>query len=131
MPKPLFETEGQWFDLIQECQTSGLTDRDFCRQRGISTTSMYRHIRKLKQNAYVIPELQHVKHEVVRIDNLAEDPNGINIPEAEKDISGLEMSYSRNSDPLHISCGKFHIDIDRTTDRGLLQDTLMILQKIC
>lgn len=132
MPRPLFETDGQWFDLIQECRTSGLTDKDFCRQHGISTTSMYRHIRKLKQSSCVIPEAKPEKHEVVRIDNVSEEEGIIHqVSEDEEDISQLEMTYNRNSDLLHISCGKFKIDIGRTTDRGLLQDTLMILQKIC
>jgi len=132
MPRPLFETDGQWFDLIQECRTSGLTDKDFCRQRGISTTSMYRHIRKLKQSSCVIPEARHEKHEVLRIDNVSEEENIIRqVSETEEDISQLEMTYNRNSDPIHISCGKFRIDVDRTANLDLLQDTLMILQKIC
>lgn len=132
MPRPLFETDGQWFDLIQECRTSGLTDKDFCRQHGISTTSMYRHIRKLKQSSCVIPEASPEKPEVVRIDNVSKEEGIIRqVSETEEDISRLEMTYNRNSDPIHISCGKFRIDVDRTANLDLLQDTLMILQKIC
>lgn len=34
--------------LIQECSASGLTKREFCRQRGISEKSFYYWLRKLR-----------------------------------------------------------------------------------
>lgn len=37
-----------WAMLIQECHTSGLTNREFCRQRGISEKSFYYWLRKLR-----------------------------------------------------------------------------------
>ena len=37
-----------WAVLIQECNNSGLTKREFCRQRGISEKSFYYWLRKLR-----------------------------------------------------------------------------------
>lgn len=37
-----------WAALIQECRISGLTNREFCRQRGISEKSYYYWLRKLR-----------------------------------------------------------------------------------
>lgn len=37
-----------WAMMIQECNTSGLTNREFCRQRGISEKSFYYWLRKLR-----------------------------------------------------------------------------------
>ena len=37
-----------WAMLIQECNNSGLTKRDFCQQRGISEKSFYYWLRKLR-----------------------------------------------------------------------------------
>ena len=37
-----------WAMLIQECNNSGLTKREFCRQRGISEKSYYYWLRKLR-----------------------------------------------------------------------------------
>ena len=34
--------------LIQECNNSGLTKREFCQQRGISEKSLYYWLRKLR-----------------------------------------------------------------------------------
>ena len=39
----------QWAVLIQECSASGLTNKEFCRQRGISEKSFYYWRRKLRQ----------------------------------------------------------------------------------
>ena len=38
-----------WAVMIQECSSSGLSNRDFCRQRGISEKSFYYWQRKLRQ----------------------------------------------------------------------------------
>lgn len=37
-----------WAMLIQECNNSGLTKREFCQQRGISEKSSYYWLRKLR-----------------------------------------------------------------------------------
>ena len=37
-----------WAMLIRECNNSGLTKREFCRQRGISEKSYYYWLRKLR-----------------------------------------------------------------------------------
>lgn len=40
--------EQAWAMLIQECNSSGLTKREFCQQRGISEKSFYYWLRKLR-----------------------------------------------------------------------------------
>ena len=37
-----------WATLIQECNSSGLTKREFCQKRGISEKSFYYWLRKLR-----------------------------------------------------------------------------------
>ena len=38
----------EWAMLIQECNASGLSKREFCQQRGISEKSFYYWLRKLR-----------------------------------------------------------------------------------
>ena len=38
----------RWAVLIQECNSSGLTKREFCQQKGISEKSFYYWLRKLR-----------------------------------------------------------------------------------
>ena len=40
-----------WAEIIRDCQTSGLTNRKFCAQRGISEKTYYYWLRKLRQTA--------------------------------------------------------------------------------
>ena len=39
----------QWAMVVQECASSGLSNREFCRQHGISEKSFYYWQRKLRQ----------------------------------------------------------------------------------
>ena len=38
----------QWAMVVQECRSSGLTNREYCRQRGISEKSFYYWLRKCR-----------------------------------------------------------------------------------
>ena len=41
----------QWTQIIQECQSSGLSNKEYCRQNGISEKSYYYWLRKLRTTA--------------------------------------------------------------------------------
>lgn len=131
MPKALFKTDQEWFDFIQRCRTSGMNDKDFCRDQGISRTSLYRHIRKLKEKAYELPEKYEHKHEVVEVKVCDV------LPAASEDTTAMavkeecEDKLKRKESRIHITCGDFHVDIDEGVDKSTLRDTLSILQKIC
>ena len=45
-------TPEERFNLISECRNSGLTDYQWCKQKGISTNTLYRWINKFRQNGY-------------------------------------------------------------------------------
>ena len=47
--------DNDWLELINECRSSGLTDKDWCRLHRLSSSSFYYHIRKLRKNGYDIP----------------------------------------------------------------------------
>ena len=51
----------QWAVLIQECSASGLTNKEFCRQRGISEKSFYYWQRKLRQQIVEVTSPQLVQ----------------------------------------------------------------------
>ena len=43
----------QWEMVVQECAVSGLSNREFCRQRGIAEKSSYYWHRKLRRQIVV------------------------------------------------------------------------------
>lgn len=41
----------EWTRIIQECQASGLSNREYCRQKGISEKTYYYRLRQLREAA--------------------------------------------------------------------------------
>ena len=41
----------QWVEIIQDCQSSGLSKKEYCREHGISEKSYYYWLRKLRNAA--------------------------------------------------------------------------------
>ena len=133
MSKALFNTDEEWLDFIQRCRTSGMNDKDFCRQEGISQTSLYRHIRKLREKAHDIPGSYEQPHEVVQIE-VSDDRDGMScfpVIGSEKHVENNLWLPEHESSRIHIKCGDFRLDIDKGADRATLRDTLSILQKLC
>ena len=52
---------GNWSALIQECNASGLSNREFCRQHGISEKSFYYWLRKLRHQVAEAAETHLIK----------------------------------------------------------------------
>ena len=53
-----------WMEIIRECEESGLSNREFCSQRGISEKTYYYWLRKVRAAAATVIEPQ-----LVRVDN--------------------------------------------------------------
>jgi len=136
MPKAKFKTDQEWLDVIQTCRTSGMTDKDWCLSNGISQTSLYRHINRLRKKDYAIPDHGWVQldkgHEVVPVefDKIEElEQEYIRIPsEVRSDAGSVSETASSG---VHVTAGKFRIDIDNDANTSVLQDTLRILQRLC
>ena len=59
----------QWAALIQECKSSGMTNKDFCIQRGISEKSFYYWQRKFREQI-----IEAAAPQLVPLDHPAEKP---------------------------------------------------------
>ncbi len=49
-------TDREWLNLIQECRTNGMSDKDWCDLHHIQRSSFYYHIRRFRDNACPVPE---------------------------------------------------------------------------
>ncbi len=141
MPKAIFNTDDDWFSAISECRTSGMTDREWCENQGISPTALYRHIRMLKKKSYEIPGHQKssIRQHVVPLRIIDQDEMVSTLSSKNEPIesSDSETFVSMNTPAvhsrkgIHITCGSFNLDVDSSTDLRLLQGTLEILHKLC
>lgn len=52
-------TDQEWINLIQECRTSGLGDKDWCEQHGIPISTFYTKITRLLRKVCETPAAKH------------------------------------------------------------------------
>ena len=76
--KTIRRTDQEWLELIQECRASGLSDAAWCEAHGLHRSTLYHHIRKLRNKACDIPAASHrsktgFKQEVVPVTFVEEE----------------------------------------------------------
>lgn len=49
-------TDEEWLSLIQECRSSGSSDRAWCEQNDISINTFYNTVTRLRKKACMVPE---------------------------------------------------------------------------
>ncbi len=120
-------TDEEWLNLIQECRSSGLSDKCWCEEHHIATSNFYYQIRRLRKMACEIPDPVHSfpakKQEIVQLsfDNpaeclLHENPSGVN--------SSLETA-------IRITSHGFQIEITNAAASETVFNTLSALQRLC
>ena len=69
----------QWLSVLQECRSSGLTDKAWCTMHDIHPTSFYRAVKRLREKSCTIPtrstSTTSLLQEVVEVATV--DENGI------------------------------------------------------
>ena len=73
MIKRKYRTDEEWLSLIQECRSSGLTDKQWCEAHQICPSNFYYQIKRFRNRACEISESQSKttiatqKQEVVQV----------------------------------------------------------------
>ena len=61
----------QWTQIILECQNSGLSNKEYCRQKGISEKTYYYWLRKLRTTAAEgMPQIVEMEAPVAKEDKV-------------------------------------------------------------
>lgn len=113
-------SDQQWFELIQQCRTSGLSDRQWCLQNGVSLSTFYYHIKALRKKACEIPVTSNTMEqhqEVVPLDFTNEPPTNIS---AASPVPAVRMSLNG-----------ILIDIMNQADESVIRHTIRALQLLC
>lgn len=112
-----------WMDCIQQCRVSGLSDHAWCHQNGISTSSFYYNIKRLRMKASDVPvsvPKVAAKQEVVPIHYNELKDNNCTIPNCSDDKSDIKIEFNGYS-----------IAINNSADSRIIAATLNALQQIC
>lgn len=120
-------SDEEWMNLIQECRTSGLSDKCWCEDHQIPVSSFYRRVSLLRKKACAIPERQvsriPIRQELIEItpSELAHIQN----PSMESNPgSGLDTA-------VRIQFRDLRIEITNTAGSETIQNTVAALLKLC
>lgn len=135
----------QWLCLIQDCRSSGLTDRAWCTMHDVHPTTFYRAIKRLRENACPIPSNSHIgasmPQEVVEIASI--DENGIitqpahqkRLPDPTDNHHVTQLSNRFSDSPfettvrLTIPSG-VSIEFSNETSAATIKNVLSVLQTV-
>ncbi len=126
MPAKPIKSKEQ-YRLVLECRSSGLTDYQWCVEKGICPGTFYGWVRRLRQKGYEnIPEPAHsqragARQEVVRIGTQAPA-----LPEAFPSISPIPTAPSS---VMELSVGGFVLRVPNGTDPELLRQAVCLLKE--
>ena len=127
--KRIRRTDQEWLDLIQECRTSGLTDKAWCEQQHIHRSNFYYQIRRLRKKACEIPDNPvsscQEYHEVVAID--------FSTPESfpVKNVPREGRSENRGIPLIRLAFPGFSMEILNGAAGETIRNTIAALQQIC
>ena len=124
-------TADQWMDLVIQCRQSGLSDAAWCREHGISSSSFYNAVSRLRKKACSIPEPSN-RNPGKNVDPTSGTPDVVPIriePETSP-VAGTAppgvypASHLDNSHSIEILIGSACIRISNGTDPALLSTVL-------
>ena len=113
-------SQDHWLDLISQCRSSGLTDRQWCIQNGIPVSTFYYHVKALRKKACEIPEASGAvgpRQEVVPIPLWETGSQPDTLPVSSPSVC-LEMQGIR-------------IEIHEQAGADVIRNTLLALRQLC
>ena len=127
-PSNLSESDRHWYDLIQQCRTSGKSDRQWLSENNISSPTFYYHVKQLRKKACEIPantltrapEIQEVVPLVITDD----------LPLQNQTISKPVMS-SAGETALRLTIQNITVEITNQATQNVIRNTLAALQNLC
>ena len=125
-------SDEEWFQIINECRRSGLSDSQWCKQHDIRESTFFCAVGRLRKKAYAIPERNKSidvlssslpKQDVVRIDIEPE----ILSPDRPKPMQVVPATYLDNSHTIEIDVHGINIRVFNSVDTELLKTVLSAL----
>lgn len=130
-PKQLSENELYWYNLIQECRTSGMSDAQWLKENNIKSPTFYYHVKKLRNKACEIPEnpctmRQPEVHEVVPV--YLNDITAASTPANNQ--NDIHKKYCTDT-AIRLQIHGIFVEITNTATQDTIQNTLAALQGLC
>lgn len=122
-------TDEEWLSLIQECRSSGFSDRDWCEQNNISINTFYNTITRLRKKACMVPEATRstmdVSPEIVPLLLVGEAHS--QMPDS---IPQLPTDVAPSSEALTIMVNGCKVAINNNACRDVIYHTISALREL-
>lgn len=122
-------SDQEWLALFQECRTSGMTDKDWCEMKGISPSSFYKKISRLRKKNYDILNVTKTStrsvQEVVPLD-IVDNLSSAN--ECRNTISNQPTEFVP---AVVIHTKDLSIQISNNAAKDTILSTLLAVEQLC
>ena len=130
-PQNLSEADRHWFDLIQQCRTSGKSDFQWLQENNIKSPTFYYHVKRLRKKACEIPEPIHRSsraevQEVVPVFFKNED---LSIPAVSTE--NVISEVSENAIAIRLQIHGVCVEISNAASQTVIQNTISALRSLC
>ncbi|MCD8013558.1 MAG: IS66 family insertion sequence element accessory protein TnpB [Lachnospiraceae bacterium] len=117
-------SDQEWFTLIQDCRTSGLTISAWCIQNEVTQKALSYHTRKLRQKGYSIPPKTRgtavpAKQELFCIDL------------SEEKTADKEAVVAPDNAAIRIDYHGILIEVTNQAAQDTLSNTFLALRNLC
>ena len=126
-PQNLSQSDLHWYDLIQQCRTSGKSDRQWLAENNISPQTFYYHVKQLRKKACAIPEKVTASAEVQEVvpliiaDDLSLYEKHSAVPEtAQPDVLAIRLVVHGVT-----------VEITNQATQSIIQNTVSALRYLC
>lgn len=122
--KYIRRTDDEWLNIINECQTSGCSDKLWCQEHNITLSTFYYQIRRLRKKACCIPKPVNSSvniQEVVQLD----------FTEQNTPLSSPEIRATKAETAIRITFRGIQIEITNAAANDTVYHTLSALQRLC
>ena len=110
-----------WLNLITQCRSSGLTDRQWCIKNGIPVSTFYYHVRTLRKKACEVPEA---------VDAAAQKQEVVQIPTWEMEQHASDTA-AFHTPSICLEMQGIRIEIHEQAGADVIRNTLLALRQLC
>ena len=110
-----------WLNLITQCRSSGLTDRQWCIENGIPVSTFYYHVRALRKKACEVPEA---------VDAAAQKQEVVQIPLWEMEQPPSD-TVALHMPSICLEMQGVRIEIREQAGADVIRNTLLALRQLC
>ena len=129
-PKNLTVSERHWFDLNQQCRTSGKSDAQWMQEHEIKSPTFYYHVKQLRKKACDIPE-----NSFSRQRNDVQEVVPLFMDEAPSIMTNNNPSASStitdNTTAVRLSIQGISVEIANSATQEVIKNTISALQLLC